>query len=261
MPVYNFLFNFAVSYLGGGYKRLYAYADWFNRAGGASFVIHPTCRALINEFPNNRFFVVRQTQWQRLYKDTHYLQAIRREMGTPYLYYAYGIPVYTPFGRVNWFHLCNVLPFRLQLIDLRLLLKLKQRLLQKRITKHYAHADVIVTESHFSQTLISPEHAQKALLSIHGNDDELHHLNNPCQTPKENTAILLGTWHHKALLDAYQVFKRLQAKNPGLQLIIIGRKKEIPTTLKRQKQVTIAGYLSRNAVTTSKSADFIFQHP
>jgi hypothetical protein len=66
---HRLLFNFAASYSTGGYKRLYEYARWFDRNGGAWFVIHPRCTHLITEFPNNRCFVARQSQIERLYND------------------------------------------------------------------------------------------------------------------------------------------------------------------------------------------------
>ena len=47
---YNYLFNFAVSHIGGGFKRLHEYAKWFNDHGGAYFIIHPHCENLITEF-------------------------------------------------------------------------------------------------------------------------------------------------------------------------------------------------------------------
>src|SRR3954452_5088953 len=100
----RFLMNFAASYSGGGYKRLYAYASWFNRRGGAWFAIHPNCRPLIQEFPNNHYFPVQRSHLIRLIDDWSYLHGIGTAIGRPALYYAYGIPLYVPFGRVNWFH-------------------------------------------------------------------------------------------------------------------------------------------------------------
>ena len=36
----NFLFNFSSSYSGGGLKRLLAFSEWFNKNGGANFIVH-----------------------------------------------------------------------------------------------------------------------------------------------------------------------------------------------------------------------------
>src|SRR5712671_8230609 len=98
----RFLLNFAASYSEGGYKRLEAYARWFNSRGGAWFAIHPRCSHLITHFPNNRYFPVAGSRLARLFDDWGDLQAIGKTIGRPELYYSYGIPLYLRFGRVNW---------------------------------------------------------------------------------------------------------------------------------------------------------------
>ena len=80
MPENKFLFNFAVSYMSGGFKRLYAYADWFNQHGGAWFIVHPQCEYLIDEFPENQFFCVQQSKLTRLINDASYLKKIHSKI-------------------------------------------------------------------------------------------------------------------------------------------------------------------------------------
>ena len=60
MIINKFLFNFSASYSGGGFKRLQAFAKWFNQNGGAYFIIHPRCNDLKNEFQNNHFIIANQ---------------------------------------------------------------------------------------------------------------------------------------------------------------------------------------------------------
>ena len=76
----KFLFNFAASYCGGGFKRLYAYAEWFNQNGGAWFIINSRCDYLKQQFPNNHFIIVNPSRIQRLFNDCSYLNGIRKEM-------------------------------------------------------------------------------------------------------------------------------------------------------------------------------------
>ena len=127
------LFNFAVSYSGGGYKRLYEYAKWFNDNGGAWFIIHPNCKSLLNKFSNNQYFIAKQSHIQRLINDCGYLPGIEREIGQPDLYYSYGIPIYARFGKVDWIHLSNVIPLVANTLSLPLLRQLKFCLLGLRI--------------------------------------------------------------------------------------------------------------------------------
>ena len=106
---HNILFNFAASPVGGGLKRLSEYAKWFDAHGGARFIIHPRCEHLRRDSSRNEFVVARQSGASRI------LRGVRRcrspaAIGTPDCYYAYGIPLDGRVGRLNWFHLSNVLP-------------------------------------------------------------------------------------------------------------------------------------------------------
>jgi hypothetical protein len=244
----KFLFNFAVSYSGGGFKRLYEYAKWFNHHGGAWFIIHPRCEGLINEFPDNRFFPVAQPRYQRVFNDCGYLDAIGREIGQPDLYYSYGIPVYARFGTINWFHLSNVLPLRLRSIPLPLSYRLKLGYLGWRIKNTLQNADVISAESNFSLGLMDAKHSGKYFLSVNGSNDELAYLQNKCAQKKEHIAVVLGTETYKALDDSCLVFDMLRQGNSRLELMIIGNERLIPGNVRRKSNVIPTGVLPRSEV-------------
>lgn len=243
----TFLFNFAASHSGGGLKRLQAYAEWFNRHGGASFIVHSHCSYLKELFPNNHFFLVNPSRWQRLLNDCAYLEGLQQEIGTPDVYYAYGIPVYSRFGKKNWFHLSNVLPLYLKGIPLSLLDKAKLRYLGQRITRGFEHADIISAESQASFALIDEKYRPKFALSVNGSDDELGYHSLPI-VEKENTAVVVGTYRYKALDDAYRVFLMLKEKNPTLTLRIIGEARHVPSLLKQAIDVAVLGALPQTEV-------------
>lgn len=244
----RFLFNFAASYLGGGYKRLYEYARWFNANGGAWFVIHENCRKLLAEFSNNRFFVVRQSPLERLRNDCGYLPAIEDQIGRPDLYYSYGIPVYRRFGIINWFHLSNVLPLSRQGIPLPPILRLKLKLLGRRIRHALPNADVTSGESQYSLGLLHFSGAANLFLSVLGSDDELAHLEEPTVWHKDDIATVIGTNSHKALGDTFQVFEMLRRDDARLKLVIIGSATDVPRRLRRERGVIVRGLLSRPEV-------------
>lgn len=244
----RFLFNFAVSYSGGGHKRLYEYAKWFNGNGGAWFVVHPSCEYLATEFPNNRFFVVSQTRWQRLLNDCGYLGAIKQELGQPDLYYSYGIPIYGRFGTINWFHLSNVLPLALENIPITLFDRLKLGYLGRRIRKNFSNADIISAESKYSLGVIGNEHADKLFLSVNGGDDELAYIVSNTAPAKANYATLVGTYKYKAVDHALRVFEMLKRANPRLKLRVIGSEATLPATLRRREDVLVMGLLKRSEV-------------
>lgn len=243
-----FLFNFAASYSQGGYKRLHEYARWFDRNGGAWFAIHPRCEHLRDEFPTNRFFIVSQSHFKRLYDDSSYLDEIGRAIGQPELYYAYGIPLYRRFGRVNWFHLQNVLTAGRHEVPLSVLHRLKFRLLGNRFRRGFELADVISAESHYSLGMIEAAGPQKLFLSVNGSDDELESLQGGRIEPCNDVATAVGTISYKALGDSFRIFQALQARQPDLKLTIIGDAKPVPGWLRRHPDVSCPGTLARTAV-------------
>jgi len=246
---YKFLFNFAVTRTGGGLKRLCEYTKWFHKKGGAYFIIHPNCDFLIKEFPNNKYFVVLQAPTQRLFKDCDYLSNIKKEIGTPDLYYSYGIPIYCHFGKVNWFHLSNVLPFNSRGMGLSLFDRfIRFRVLGWKINNNYKNADIISAESQNSLSLLKNKNNEKLFLSINGSDDEISYLQNKFKMEKDNIAIVVGTQKYKALLDSYHIFKTLKKHNKLLKLFLIGSKDSIPAQLMNSEDVLATGVLQQSDV-------------
>lgn len=249
MKIENFyLFNFSVSYSGGGHKRLYEYAKWFNGKGGAWFIVHPNCDYLISEFPNNQYFITRQTRWQRFFSDCAYLEAIKRKIGEPDVYYSYGIPIYARVGKVNWFHLSNVLPLALQNIPITLFTWLKLAYLGLRIKNNFSNAQVISAESKYSLEVIGREYRNKLFLSVNGGDDELAYIGRNTNPKRANFATVVGTYKYKALDHALLIFKMLKQANPQLKLRVIGSKEILPAELRRREDVLVTGLLKQSEV-------------
>ena len=132
----NFLFNFSVSYTTGGLKRLYAYSEWFNKNGGTNFIVHPTCSNFIDLYPNNKYFIVKQSKFSRLFRDCFYLKEILAELNTIDMYYSYGIPIYSKVCKVNWFHFSSVTPLLALNMDLTIFEKIKYFILGIKIKRN-----------------------------------------------------------------------------------------------------------------------------
>jgi glycosyltransferase involved in cell wall biosynthesis len=249
MPVeYPFLFNFAASYSQGGYKRLHEYARWFDRHGGAWFAIHPRCEHLRSLFPGNSYFTIARSHVRRLLDDFSYLDDIGRIIGQPELYYAYGIPLYRRFGRMNWFHLQNVLTVGTHAVPLSMPLRLKLRLLGGRFQRGFSFADVVSAESRYSLQMLQIPAAGRKMLSANGNDDELAQLDETARPLPDDVATAVGTISYKALGDSFAIFRSLRERIPGLQLVIIGEPKHVPGWLRRRSEVIVRGTLQRQAV-------------
>jgi hypothetical protein len=244
-----FVFNFAASYSSGGLKRLQEYAKWFDKNGGAWFVIHPLCAGLTAEFPNNRYFIAKQSRFKRLYDDCAYLPALFKSMGAaPELYYSYGIPLYSRFGRINWFHLSNVLPLDARGIPLSLSERLTFHYLGWRFRRGFRYADVISAESDSSLRLLDGEDPGKLFLSVNGSDDELNQFQERRIAGKEDMVTVVGTHRYKALEESYSLFRALKEKNSLLKLIILGNDKWVPKSLRDAKDVVIPGMIRRSQV-------------
>lgn len=245
---YKFLFNFAVTRSGGGLKRLYHYAQWFHEKGGAWFIIHPDCNFLIKEFPNNKYFVVLQTQAQRLFKDCDYLFDIKKEVGSPILFYSYGIPIYYRLGKINWVHISNILPFNSRGMGVSLFDRfIRLKILLWKINNNYKNADILSAESYSSLNLIKNDVVEK-VLSQNGSDDEINFLRNKYIIEKENIAVVVGTQKYKALFNSYNIFKMLKNKNHMLKLVLIGSRDTIPTKLLNNIDVVATGTLQQSEV-------------
>tara|TARA_A100001015_G_scaffold111745_1_gene124112 strand:- start:3076 stop:4101 length:1026 start_codon:yes stop_codon:yes gene_type:complete len=246
---YNFLFNFAVTTTGGGLKRLYAYSKWFNENGGVNFIIHPECEFLKKEFPKNKYFVVFQSHLERIINDCRYLIEIKKQIKNPDLYYSYGIPIYYPFGKINWFHLSNIAPFKTKNMGLSFFDKyIRLKLLKWKIKKNYKNSDIVSAESQNSLNIIKNKNIKKFFLSLNGSDDEINYLQNKFNNKKEDTAVIIGTQRYKALKDSYHIFKFLKKKNIFLKLILVGNKKNIPEYFINDDNVILKGNIKHNEV-------------
>jgi glycosyltransferase involved in cell wall biosynthesis len=240
--------NFAASHSGGGFKRLYEFAKWFDANGGAWFIIHPKSASLRDEFPRNKFWIADQPRYQRLLNDCSYLTAVEKEIGLPQLYYSYGIPIYRKIGTKNWFHLSNVLPLASREVPLSMFDRVKLRYLGRRIRENLHNADVISAESHYSLSLIDGAQREKLVLSVNGSDEELAYLRQSGPQPNANIATVVGTYRYKDLEDSYRVFEMLRQANDGLRLVIIGNLRYVPSALRRNDSVELKGVLKRHDV-------------
>ncbi len=253
---HRILLNFAASPIGGGFKRLYEYARWFDGHGGAWFIVHPQRASLAREFPRNRYFVAGQSVLQRLVDDAAYLPDILRQTGTPDCYYSYGIPIPSRCGHLNWFHLSNVLPLGLAGIPSPLKFRIKFGILGWKIRRRLHLADVVSAESRNSLRLMGAVEDDRHVVSVNGSDDELRLLQEGQTGEMDNIATVVGTYWYKGLEDSYHVFDMLRKRNPGLTLVVIGDHSPgarahgmaVPERLRGRPDIRLAGALPRTEV-------------
>ncbi len=243
---YRFLFNFAVSKSAGGLKRLFEFSKWFNKRGGAWFIIHPECIFLKRDFPKNKYFVVFQNRFERIFKDCDYLPKLREEIGQPDLYYSYGIPIYSRFGKINWFHLSNILPLSSNSVKLGLSFFdrfIRLKLLGLKIKRNFKNTDFVSAESNNSLKIIEKQKIKNFFLSINGSDDEIDFLRDNQEIKKNNMAVVVGTQKYKGIMDAYLIFNNLKKKNKDLKLLIVGSIKHMPKEIINNDDIILTGQL------------------
>lgn len=244
----SYVFNFSASYFGGGRKRILAYLNWFNEHGGASFILNYRLKGIEKKFPANRCYFLRQNFISRAINHSSVLNRFITQAGTIDFYYSYGIPIPYRIGRVNWFHLANVLT----LVNAKQYLSFKRSLelhwlgfLTKVSIKH---ADIVSAESEASLAHFDHSLKDKLTLSVNGSDDEIATHRHGTSSKIENMAVAVGTGQNKCIEDVYKIYVYLRKFNPELCLVIAGIKEDIPTYIQKDNLVILKGVLSQSEV-------------
>lgn len=234
----EFVFNFVIASSGGSYNRLYAFSQWFNEHGGATFIINSRCSNLLDVFINNHYIVL----------DKAVSQPRSLFHNTPLVYYSYGLPIQQQIGQINWFHLNNILPFCLDEISIPIAQYLKLSFQRYKIQHYNKKANILSAESNFSLKLMDCGINQQRILSVNGCDQEMNLLASP-EKEKKNQAIIIGTAAYKCLNDSFDVFQFIQKQNKEeLKCVIIGDEKLIPKSISQSPNVVMMGCLPHQAV-------------
>ncbi|WP_157765613.1 glycosyltransferase [Halobacteriovorax marinus] len=200
-------------------KRLLAYAEYFEKNGGAYFIVHVSLQGKFANHQNNIYYYVEQSSFQRLLNDCGYLGEISRKHPEVKVYFSYGIPIYKRHFKVNWFHLSNLLPFKDSKIKLSLKDEVKMHLLKKRVTAGFKRCDVISAESQHSLDVIGQSYLGKKVLLQNGVNDELVETNGSIRS---NTAVTIGAYSYKNLDLLVKVFDEIKEKHGLEKLLIVG---------------------------------------
>ena len=249
-PYAKYLFNFSSSYSGGGLKRLTAYIEWFNKNGGAHFIVNNKLRGKLDSFSSNTYHYVSITHFQKLINTQRYVDVAIKEMGKCEVYYSYNIPIKKNAALAKWFHLSNVLPFtsmsKVNIPYRRIIELWWLGILTK---KGFQYSDFVSAESIFSLQLLSLENNIKSTVSVNGSDQELGLISRSSPgTVTKNIAVIIGTYHHKNLIDSYKIYSHLKLNNSELKLIIIGDIGTVPRSIKDDPQVELKGVIDHEDI-------------
>jgi len=240
------LFNFSASFVGGGLMRLIETARWFDQNEGGNFIVNEKAFHAVKNFSKkNVYFLVSSNKLKRFINDGYYIKDILHTIGSPDVYFSYGIPVFFQVGKINWFHISNATSLTTHKINLPLVKRMEMILLKNRIINSLKFVQIISGESEFSLNLLRDNknlNTHELFFHILPNgfrDLERERVSRKVKK-KEFYAITIGTHKYKQISLAFHVFQLLQKMNPKLgKFIIIGNKKDVPSKVLNSQSVEV----------------------
>jgi len=243
--MYDIVFDFSSSPLGGSIHRLEAYAEYFSKSPlKTHFFIH---EAVINRNRIEQLVsstAVHKSLVDKLILNNHHLKNFNNN--TKWLF-SYGIPTKIGFAKKNWLHISNVLPFVNGMYGHTIVSKLKFILLKKYFIKSFSNTDVLSAESEYSISLFEKSFSKLKFVSKNGSNEEIDLFFRRDKNKKfKDFAVILGTHKHKFLERSYEKFKELNKIFPELRLMIIGDISPIPQIILNDNLIEVTGVIDRS---------------
>lgn len=245
-PKFNYLFDFSVSASGGGRKNCLEVAKWFRNNGGAYFIVNEKMRGELRGDSVNEYFYVSPSNLKRFFSEGYWLKKIQEQIGVVDFFFSYGIPVQKQVGKINWFHLSNIIP-----LDNRPeYSSTKKRyyeyeLIKKRIEKMSDFVQCISAESKFALEALRGTMQHKGNTFCFRNGVEFEIINSKNQ---QNTAISVGTEKYKDLQNCLKVFDELKKSEKVVKLLIVGDESKIPQEILCREDIEATGVLHQEKV-------------
>jgi glycosyltransferase involved in cell wall biosynthesis len=240
---YDIIFDFSASPVGGGLKRLLAYADHFAaRKERVLFLVHPQTEEHLAG-KTVKYEVVRRRPLARLWFDPRF---VSRYGGRAHWFFSYGIPIYGKVGDHNWLHVSNSLPFGLLGLTLDIKAFASNFLLRERFVTSADNCSVVSGESEFTLDIYRKTTGWRRQFVLLRNGMEA--LEGGDRSPRLPQAITVGTSRYKRLDRTCAVLERMQATRRLDKLLVVGDAEHIPLSVKRKPYVECLGTLPRHEV-------------
>jgi glycosyltransferase involved in cell wall biosynthesis len=240
---YDIIFDFSASPVGGGLKRLLAYADHFAvRKERVLFLVHPQTEEHLAG-KTVKYEVVRRRPLARLWFDPRF---VSRYGGRAHWFFSYGIPIYGKVGDHNWLHVSNSLPFGLLGLTLGIKDFASNFLLRERFVASADNCTVVSGESEFTLDIYRKTTGWRRQFVLLRNGMEA--LEGGHRSPRLPQAITVGTPHYKRLDRTCAVLERMQATRRLDKLLIVGNPESVPLSVRRKPYVACLGILPRHEV-------------
>lgn len=253
----NWLFDFRVSEVGGGLKRLEETARWCSERRPSTFIVGSTIsQKLANIAPNNNYISFKMCGLERLICDSTFLTKQVR-LSEYNCYFAYGVPLYKRLFDFQWLHISNALVLRPFSYTLPLSSRIKFMELHRRTIQGMNLADAISGESEFSIGEIRryPRPTScKVLVLPNGIDDLLLScIQNLClkeEAMEKQFALTVGTMPYKRIDRTIVAWKLYcERERIDIPLRIVGRSSpEILRLSRRIKGLELFDSLPRSQI-------------
>ena len=146
--MYDIIFDFSSSPIGGSLRRLLAFANFFSKSDlKVKFLIHPSAVQIVKEIDNLCYAIVYKTILDKIFFSTSYLHKYEKRSKW---FFSYGIPIKNKIGDRNWLHISNVLPISQKKISIGFINKLKILLQRFYFKKYSINPDIVSGESTFT---------------------------------------------------------------------------------------------------------------
>lgn len=249
----DILFDFSSTPVGGGLRRLEAYAEYFSKSSlKTHFFIHHALSNLCRIQQLVPTTLVHKTGVSKILLNKDYLE--KKGMHAKWLF-SYGIPIKRGNAEQNWLHVSNVLPFFFTHATLSPMIFLKMYILLQQHKSNCLNNDIISAESDFSL---------KKYIDVTGWNGKAVVLRNGINKvftgfePKQPFAIAIGTYSYKRIDRTYEVFQELKAELGLNKLLILGSSKLIPREIRTAVDVDVKDFLSEEELLSClKSAMYL----
>jgi glycosyltransferase involved in cell wall biosynthesis len=248
----DIVFDFTSSPVGGGLRRLEAYAEYFNTSGLKTlFLVHPKVAERISCYKGIAIEPVTRTGFAKATGDVGYLRAIGKRERPRWLF-SYGIPVHARVADKCWFHISNVLPLYLAQVTLNLKLRMMMIAFSWWIRCRAKNCDVVSAESLFSISrydAVTKTSGQRVLLN-NGLPERLfvgEDRNDAARVTRGNYAVAVGSASYKRIDRTYEAFLGIKNELGVERLKIVGDSAHIPIAIRKANDVDIIRCLNDDA--------------
>lgn len=240
--MYDIIFDFSSSPIGGSFRRIEAYAFFFSSSKIKTlFLLHPQVAERLNNKYQIEIEIIKKNFLGKFFSRNLYLNKYE---GKCRWLFSYGIPITNPVGKYNWFHISNILPFSNSKISLSSFVRLKSLMLYFYILRSKSYLDIVSAESYFSLNSAKKIFNEKIL--IHLNNGFLKDSLITNQKVNKKYAICVGTAKYKRIDISFNLFLTIKEEYNIKELLILGSEKEIPSFIRNSNLVKVINKVEDN---------------